>query len=55
MLVICQIFLFTISFYEYFKGEIKLHFLINTLCFTYSIVMLITLIKEKNQENEKGN
>ena len=55
VLVIWQIFLFTISFYEYYQGETKLHFLINTLCYTYAIVMLVVLIKDKNQENEKGN
>jgi uncharacterized membrane protein len=55
VLVICQIFLFTISFYEYYQEQTKLYFLINNLCFTYAIVMFIVLIKDKNQENEKGN
>jgi len=45
-LLIAQILLLLMSFYEYFIKDIELAFIISGISFTYSIALILILLKE---------
>jgi hypothetical protein len=55
MLVVSQLLLFSVSFYEYFHNHIKLFFIINVLNYTYCVATLFVLLKYKNEDDAKSD
>jgi len=49
--LIAQILLSLISFYEYFIKEINLALIISISSFSYSIALILILLKEKNENS----